>query len=180
MRRGPFGAVPARALELTAREAGAAPRLFAVPGFILDKKFGLNQSNRVENARILIANTRTEGAVVLSWLWSASACARVLRSSGRAHSPPEARGSVLRERRRWRRRADAAAMDTDKIKVFGARVKVDSPAALAEIERAERVCRCLRSVRDGRLARRGGGRGGICSHHCAPRTMRGVASFRTR
>ena len=30
-------------------------------------------------------------------------------------------------------------MDTDKIKVFGARVKVDSPAALAEIERAERV-----------------------------------------
>lgn len=29
-------------------------------------------------------------------------------------------------------------MDTDKIKVFGARVKVDSTAGVAEIERAER------------------------------------------
>ncbi len=31
-------------------------------------------------------------------------------------------------------------MDTDKIKVFGARVKVDSTGKLAELERAERVC----------------------------------------
>ena len=31
------------------------------------------------------------------------------------------------------------AMDTDKIKVFGARVKVDSTGKLAELERAERV-----------------------------------------
>jgi T-complex protein 1 subunit beta len=31
------------------------------------------------------------------------------------------------------------AMDTDKIKIFGARVKVDSTGKLAELERAERV-----------------------------------------
>lgn len=31
------------------------------------------------------------------------------------------------------------AMDTDKIKIFGARIKVDSTGKLAELERAERV-----------------------------------------
>ena len=31
------------------------------------------------------------------------------------------------------------AMDTDKIKVFGARIKVDSTGKLAELERAEKV-----------------------------------------
>ena len=30
-------------------------------------------------------------------------------------------------------------MDTDKIKIFGARVKVDGAGKLAELERAERV-----------------------------------------
>jgi hypothetical protein len=34
-------------------------------------------------------------------------------------------------------------MDTDKIKVFGARVKVESTAGLAEIERVERVRRSM-------------------------------------
>jgi len=32
-----------------------------------------------------------------------------------------------------------SAMDTDKIKIFGARVKVDGTGKLAELERAERV-----------------------------------------
>lgn len=32
------------------------------------------------------------------------------------------------------------SMDTDKIKIFGAKVKVESPAELAAIEEAERVC----------------------------------------
>jgi T-complex protein 1 subunit beta len=54
---------------------------------LLDKKPGLNQPKRVENARILIANT---------------------------------------------------PMDTDKIKVFGSRVKVDSVAKVAELELAEK------------------------------------------
>lgn len=31
-------------------------------------------------------------------------------------------------------------MDTDKIKIFGARVRVDGTGKLAELERAEKVC----------------------------------------
>lgn len=34
------------------------------------------------------------------------------------------------------------AMDTDKIKIFGARVRVDGTGKLAELERAERVSTC--------------------------------------
>jgi T-complex protein 1 subunit beta len=56
-------------------------------GFILNKKIGVGQPKRIENARILIANT---------------------------------------------------AMDTDKIKIFGSRVRVDSMAKVAEIELAEK------------------------------------------
>lgn len=56
-------------------------------GFILDKKIGVNQPKRIENANILIANT---------------------------------------------------PMDTDKIKIFGARVRVDATGKLAELERAEK------------------------------------------
>eukprot|EP01084_Bolivina_argentea_P035344 65577_1 len=56
-------------------------------GFVLDKKIGVGQPKRVENAKILIANT---------------------------------------------------SMDTDKIKIYGSRVRVDSMAKVAEIEEAER------------------------------------------
>ena len=56
-------------------------------GFILDKKLAPNSIKRLENAKIMIANT---------------------------------------------------SMDTDKIKVFGARVRVEGTSKLAEIERAER------------------------------------------
>lgn len=56
-------------------------------GFLLDKKVGQHQPKRVENAKILIANT---------------------------------------------------PMDTDKIKVFGSRVRVDSMAKIAELEVAEK------------------------------------------
>lgn len=55
--------------------------------FILDKKIGIGQPKRIENARILVANT---------------------------------------------------AMDTDKVKIYGARVRVDSMAKVAEIENAEK------------------------------------------
>ena len=34
-------------------------------------------------------------------------------------------------------------MDTDKIKVFGSKVRVQSTAKLAEIEKAEKVCLCM-------------------------------------
>lgn len=57
-------------------------------GFILEKKFGVGQPKRVENAKILIANT---------------------------------------------------PMDTDKIKIFGSRIRVTSPKEMAELEEAEKV-----------------------------------------
>ena len=56
-------------------------------GFLLNKKIGMHQPQKVENAKILIANT---------------------------------------------------PMDTDKIKVFGSRVKVDNVSKVAEIELAEK------------------------------------------
>jgi hypothetical protein len=55
--------------------------------FILDKKIGVGQPKRIENAKILVANT---------------------------------------------------AMDTDKVKIYGARVRVDSMSRVAEIEAAEK------------------------------------------
>lgn len=57
-------------------------------GFILEKKLGVGQPKRIENARILVANT---------------------------------------------------AMDTDKIKLYGSRVRVDSLTRVAEIEEAEKA-----------------------------------------
>lgn len=60
---------------------------FLDEGFILAKKFGNNQPKRIENAKILIANT---------------------------------------------------TLDTDKVKIFGTKFKVDSTAKLAQLEKAER------------------------------------------
>jgi T-complex protein 1 subunit beta len=64
-------------------------------GFILEKKFGVGQPKRVENARILIANT---------------------------------------------------PMDTDKIKIFGSRIRVTSPKEMAELEEAEKVNSLFRKL----------------------------------
>ncbi|GFS36018.1 TCP-1/cpn60 chaperonin family protein [Actinidia rufa] len=61
--------------------------LFLDEGFILDKKIGIGQPKRIENAKILVANT---------------------------------------------------AMDTDKVKIYGARVRADSMSRVAEIETAEK------------------------------------------
>ena len=60
---------------LTPALAGLIQESFLDEGFILDKKIGVGQPKRLENANILVANT---------------------------------------------------AMDTDKIKIYGARVRVDS------------------------------------------------------
>ena len=47
------------------------------------------------------------------------------------------------------------AMDTDKIKIFGARVKVDGTGKLAELERAERVfLQCFSLACNSRLFRK--------------------------
>jgi T-complex protein 1 subunit beta len=47
----------------------------------------------------------------------------------------------------WHSSLSVAAMDTDKIKIFGARVKVDGTGKLAELERAEKVS-CPSRVKD--------------------------------
>ena len=60
---------------------------FICKGFLLEKRIGINMPKRLENARILIANT---------------------------------------------------SMDTDKVKIFGSRVRVDSVAKVAELELAEK------------------------------------------
>jgi len=75
------------AIQILKKQGGVLTDSFLDEGFLLDKKIGVNQPKRIENARILIANT---------------------------------------------------PMDTDKIKVFGSRVKVDSTAKVAEIEAAEK------------------------------------------
>nr|CAD7198036.1 unnamed protein product [Timema douglasi] len=75
------------AIQIIKKTGGTLEDSFLDEGFLLDKKVGVHQPKRVENARILIANT---------------------------------------------------PMDTDKIKVFGSRVRVDSMAKIAELEVAEK------------------------------------------
>lgn len=74
-------------INIIKKIGGSMEDSFLAEGFLLPKKIGLGQPKRVENAKILIANT---------------------------------------------------PMDTDKIKIFGARVRVDSIAKLAEVEKAEK------------------------------------------
>lgn len=78
-------------IQIIKKVGGKLTDSYLDEGFILDKTIAVNSPKRMENAKILIANTQ---------------------------------------------------MDTDKIKVFGARLKVDGTGKLAELERAEKV-RCL-------------------------------------
>lgn len=75
------------AIQIIKKTGGTLEDSFLDNGFLLDKKPGVHQPKRVENAKILIANT---------------------------------------------------PMDTDKIKVFGSHIKVDSMAKIAELEVAEK------------------------------------------
>ena len=68
-------------------EGGSLEKSYLEPGFLLQKKIGVGQPKRIENARIMVSNT---------------------------------------------------AMDTDKIKIYGARVKVESMDKVAEIEEEEK------------------------------------------
>ncbi|ORX93350.1 T-complex protein 1 subunit beta [Basidiobolus meristosporus CBS 931.73] len=74
-------------IQIIKKVGGRLCDSFLDEGFIFDKKIGVNQPKRIENVKILIANT---------------------------------------------------SMDTDKIKIFGARVRVDATGKLAELERAEK------------------------------------------
>jgi T-complex protein 1 subunit beta len=75
------------AIQLIKKTGGCLEDSFLDEGFLLDKKPGVHQPKRIENAKILIANT---------------------------------------------------PMDTDKIKVFGSSIKVDSMSKIADLEMAEK------------------------------------------
>ncbi|WFD33370.1 T-complex protein 1 subunit beta [Malassezia cuniculi] len=81
------GSTDLEQIQIIKKLGGKLTDSYLDDGFILDKQIAPNSPKRLENARILIANT---------------------------------------------------SMDTDKIKVFGARVRVEGTGKLAEIERAER------------------------------------------
>ncbi|TVU46400.1 hypothetical protein EJB05_05934 [Eragrostis curvula] len=81
------GSTNLEAIQILKKPGGSLKDSFLDEGFILDKKIGIGQPKRIENAKILVANT---------------------------------------------------AMDTDKVKIYGARVRVDSMAKVAEIEAAEK------------------------------------------
>jgi len=81
------GSTNLESIQFIKKCGGCLRDSFLDEGFILDKKIGVGQPKRVENARILVANT---------------------------------------------------AMDTDKVKIYGARVRVNSLAKVADIEAAER------------------------------------------
>jgi len=74
-------------IQVLKKAGGQLRNSYLEDGFLLDKTIGVGQPRRVENAKILIANT---------------------------------------------------SMDTDKIKIYGSRVRVDSMNKVAEIEEAEK------------------------------------------
>ncbi|PXF48095.1 T-complex protein 1 subunit beta [Gracilariopsis chorda] len=74
-------------IQVIKKAGGSLSDSWLEEGFILEKKLGVGQPSRVENAKIIIANT---------------------------------------------------AMDTDKVKIYGSRVRVDSLNRVAEIEEAEK------------------------------------------
>lgn len=75
-------------IHVIKKTGGSLRDSYLEEGFILEKKIGVGQPKRLENPKIMIANT---------------------------------------------------PMDTDKIKIFGAKIKVDSTAAIAELEEVEKV-----------------------------------------
>lgn len=82
------GSTDLQMVHIIKKIGGSLEDSFLDEGFILEKKIGVGQPKRIENAKILLANT---------------------------------------------------AMDNDKVKIYSAKVQVDSPAELAKIEKAERV-----------------------------------------
>ena len=81
------GSTNLASIQIIKRTGGTLEESYLAEGFILDKKIGIGQPKRIENAKILVANT---------------------------------------------------SMDTDKIKVYGARVRTESMQRVADIEMAEK------------------------------------------
>jgi len=88
-------------IQVIKKLGGSLQDSYLDDGFILDKKIGVGQPKRMENCKILIANT---------------------------------------------------AMDSDKIKIFSSKVRVDSPEQVAKIEQAERekmLTKCKKIIAHG-------------------------------
>lgn len=75
-------------IQIIKKAGGKLADSYLDEGFILEKRFGINQPKKIQNAKILVANT---------------------------------------------------SLDTDKVKIFGAKFKVDSTSKLAELEKAEKL-----------------------------------------
>lgn len=75
-------------IQIIKKAGGKLSDSYLDEGFILEKRFGINQPKKITDARILVANT---------------------------------------------------SLDTDKVKIFGAKFKVDSTSKLAELEKAEKL-----------------------------------------
>lgn len=75
-------------IQIIKKSGGKMSDSYLDEGFILEKRFGINQPKKITNAKILVANT---------------------------------------------------SLDTDKVKIFGAKFKVDSTLKLAELEKAEKL-----------------------------------------
>ena len=82
------GSADLELIKIMKKTGGSLEDSYLDEGYLLEKEIGHNQPKRVEDAKILVANT---------------------------------------------------PMDTDKIKIFGSKVKVDSTAKIAEIEQAEKA-----------------------------------------
>ncbi len=93
-------------IQIIKKAGGSMTDSFLEDGFILDKQIGVGQPKRVENARILVANTPMDTDKI-----------KIYGAYNRAH------GAQPRSPERTR---------------AGARVKVDSMEAVAEIETAEK------------------------------------------
>jgi len=88
-------------IHIIKKTGGSLKDSFLEEGFILEKKIGVGQPKRIENAKILVANT---------------------------------------------------PMDTDKIKIFGSRIKVTSTEEMAKLEQAEKekmIEKCGKIVKRG-------------------------------
>jgi T-complex protein 1 subunit beta len=52
-------------IQIIKKAGGRLSDSYLDEGFILDKKIGVNQPKRIENARILVANTRNSYSTIL-------------------------------------------------------------------------------------------------------------------
>lgn len=102
-------------IQIIKKAGGSLKDSYLEEGFILTKSLGVGQPKRIEDAKILVANTPMV----------------------RDHKNPNFSYVAIHVDRIILTFVDSQ-QDTDKVKIYGARVRVDSLARVAEIEEAER------------------------------------------